>query len=154
MTTIRSIRSRWSRLAPALAPGLFLAACDILDVKNPNNLTEESISSPSAASAVVNGAVAQNARGISTQWLGYLIQRPEAHCVHHRKGVHAYNYGDLPLWDILLGTFRNPREFNGECGFEGPGDRRLRAMLAFADANAPLYGPGNLGQAPTTPAAS
>lgn len=79
------------------------------------------------------------------RWLGYLIQRPEAHCVHHRRGVHAYNYGDLPLWDILLGTFRNPREFNGECGFEAPADGRLGAMLAFADVNAPLYGSGSLG---------
>ena len=22
------------------------------------------------------------------QWVGYLIQRPESHCVHHRMGVH------------------------------------------------------------------
>lgn len=79
------------------------------------------------------------------KWLGYLIQRPESHCVHHRKGVHYYNYGDLPLWDLLLGTFRNPGEFNGECGFEEPADRRFGAMLAFADANARLYGPGSLG---------
>jgi sterol desaturase/sphingolipid hydroxylase (fatty acid hydroxylase superfamily) len=82
------------------------------------------------------------------QWIGYFIQRPEAHCVHHRKGLHYFNYGDLPVRDILLGTFRNPREFNGECGFEGNADRRLGAMLAFADVNAPLYGPGNLGAAP------
>lgn len=82
------------------------------------------------------------------RWLGYLIQRPEAHCVHHRQGVHYYNYGDLPLWDILLGTFRNPREFNGECGFAAPADRRLGAMLGFADVNAPLYGPRSLGAAP------
>lgn len=32
------------------------------------------------------------------QWLGYLIQRPEAHCIHHARDVHAYNYGDLPVW--------------------------------------------------------
>ncbi len=70
--------------------------------------------------------------------------------MHHRKGVHYYNYGDLPVWDILLGTFRNPREFNGECGFEAPADRRLGSMLAFVDANASLYGPGSLGAAPTT----
>jgi len=80
------------------------------------------------------------------RWIGYLIQRPEAHCVHHRKSVHYYNYGDLPIWDILLGTFRNPHEFNGECGFEGNADRRLGAMLAFVDVNAPLYGPGGLGR--------
>ena len=79
------------------------------------------------------------------RWLGYFIQRPESHCVHHRKGLHFYNYGDLPLWDVVFGTFRNPRAFNGECGFEEPADRRLASMLAFADVNAPLYGPGSLG---------
>jgi hypothetical protein len=54
-----------------------LPACDILDVNNPNNLTEESVESPTAANAVVNGAVAANARAISTQWLGYLIATDE-----------------------------------------------------------------------------
>jgi len=73
MTTIRSM-IRLS-LVPVLA--FALPACDILDVNNPNNLTEESVEAPSAASAVVNGAVAQNARGISTQWLGYLIATDE-----------------------------------------------------------------------------
>jgi sterol desaturase/sphingolipid hydroxylase (fatty acid hydroxylase superfamily) len=82
------------------------------------------------------------------QWLGYLIQRPESHCVHHRMGVHYYNYGDLPIWDLLLGTFRNPPRYNGECGFETPGDTRIGAMIAFADVNAPLYGAANLGQKP------
>ena len=28
---------------------------------------------------------------------GYLIQRPEAHRVHHRMGVHYYNYADLTV---------------------------------------------------------
>lgn len=82
------------------------------------------------------------------RWLGYVIQRPESHCVHHRLGVHFYNYGDLPIWDILFGTFRNPAKFLGECGFEIPADARIGAMLAFADVNAPLYGAANLGQDP------
>jgi sterol desaturase/sphingolipid hydroxylase (fatty acid hydroxylase superfamily) len=81
-------------------------------------------------------------------WLGYLIQRPEAHCEHHRMGVHANNYGDLPVWDILLGTFRNPRRFDGQCGFEAPLDRRLGAMLALRDVNKPLYGDGSRGARP------
>ena len=87
------------------------------------------------------------------RWLGYVIQRPESHCVHHRLGVHYYNFADLPLWDILFGTFRNPRQFIGECGFEGDADRRLPAMLGFADVNAPFYGPANRGArpAPATP---
>jgi sterol desaturase/sphingolipid hydroxylase (fatty acid hydroxylase superfamily) len=82
------------------------------------------------------------------QWLGYIIQRPESHCVHHRLGLHYYNFADLPLWDILFGTFRNPREFRGECGFEQNGDRKLGAMLAFTDVNAPLYGTNNRGVKP------
>jgi sterol desaturase/sphingolipid hydroxylase (fatty acid hydroxylase superfamily) len=79
------------------------------------------------------------------RWLGYLIQRPEAHCEHHRMGVHAHNYGDLPVWDLLLGTWCNPARFEGECGFEAPADRRMGAMLAFRDVNAPAYGGGSLG---------
>ena len=82
------------------------------------------------------------------RWLGYVIQRPESHCVHHRKGVHYYNYADFPVWDMLFGTFRNPTNYIGECGFEDPADRRIGAMLAFADVNAPLYGPGSLGAKP------
>lgn len=77
MTTNRSTRMRRIPVATALVLGLAVPACDILDVNNPNNLTEESIESPSAAAAVVNGAVAQNARAIATQWLGYLIASDE-----------------------------------------------------------------------------
>ncbi|MFO1274252.1 MAG: sterol desaturase family protein [Rubrivivax sp.] len=79
------------------------------------------------------------------QWLGYLIQRPESHAVHHRRGVHAYNYSDFPLWDLLWGTFRNPKVFNGEVGFEGDSARRLAPLLVGRDANAPLYGPASRG---------
>jgi sterol desaturase/sphingolipid hydroxylase (fatty acid hydroxylase superfamily) len=82
------------------------------------------------------------------RWIGYIIQRPEAHCVHHRLGFHYYNFADLPVIDMLFGTFRNPRRFLGECGFEADADRRLGAMLALRDVNAPLYGPGSRGIGP------
>jgi sterol desaturase/sphingolipid hydroxylase (fatty acid hydroxylase superfamily) len=52
------------------------------------------------------------------RWLGYIIQRPEAHCLHHAFHLHAYNYADLPLIDMLFGTFRNPASFSGRVGFE------------------------------------
>jgi len=51
------------------------------------------------------------------RWVGWVIQRPEAHCEHHRRGVHAGNYSDLPLWDMLAGSFHNPAHFEGELGF-------------------------------------
>lgn len=66
-------------------------------------------------------------------WLGYIIQRPEAHCIHHLSGVHAYNYGDIPLWDMLFGTYRNVESFNGVCGFGAENEKRFIAMMAGED---------------------
>jgi sterol desaturase/sphingolipid hydroxylase (fatty acid hydroxylase superfamily) len=61
-------------------------------------------------------------------WLGYVIQRPEMHCVHHQEGIHRFNFSDLPLWDMCFGTWRNPRSFTARCGF-GEGEHRFGAML-------------------------
>ncbi len=60
-------RGRSSRGAPLL--GLWvvlgLTACgDILEVKNPNNVTEEAVRRPEAAAALVNGALARVANGV------------------------------------------------------------------------------------------
>jgi sterol desaturase/sphingolipid hydroxylase (fatty acid hydroxylase superfamily) len=79
------------------------------------------------------------------RWLGYIIQRPEAHCLHHQRELHHYNFADLPIWDILAGSFRNPPSWQGEAGFEPPASRRLGAMLAFRDVNEADYGPASRG---------
>lgn len=71
------------------------------------------------------------------RWLGYVIQRPEAHSVHHARGVHAYNYGTFMLWDIALGTFRNPATFTGPAGFWDGASHKLVAMLAGRDVAEP-----------------
>lgn len=70
-------------------------------------------------------------------WLGYLIQRPESHCVHHEEGVHAYNYGDLPVFDWMFGTLRNPREWHSTCGLGAENEQRIVEMLAGVDVTAP-----------------
>jgi len=62
-------------------------------------------------------------------WLGFVVQRPESHCVHHQEGVHHYNFADLPLWDWMFGTLRNPRRWDGRCGFGADGEHRLLPML-------------------------
>ena len=66
-------------------------------------------------------------------WLGYIFQRPESHCIHHQEGVHAFNYSDLPMWDMLFGTYRNPREWDGRCGFGGEREFRVAEMLRGID---------------------
>jgi sterol desaturase/sphingolipid hydroxylase (fatty acid hydroxylase superfamily) len=71
----------------------------------------------------------QHANIKTPHWLGYLIQRPESHSAHHERGVHARNYGDLPLFDIIFGTFHNPREFDGQVGFFEGGSCKVGPML-------------------------
>lgn len=66
-------------------------------------------------------------------WLGYIIQRPESHCVHHRAGWHRSNFSDLPFWDILFGTFENPRERDFTCGFDVEREQRIGDMLVGRD---------------------
>jgi sterol desaturase/sphingolipid hydroxylase (fatty acid hydroxylase superfamily) len=70
-------------------------------------------------------------------WIGYIIQRPESHTVHHAKGVHAYNYSDLPLFDIIFGTFRNPAKYEHETGFYNGASARMKEMLLFREVDRP-----------------
>jgi len=69
------------------------------------------------------------------QWLGYLIQRPESHALHHAKGIHKYNYSDLPVFDMVFGTFRNPVGYEHETGFYQGASSRIVEMLTFQDIN-------------------
>ena len=120
--TTRMMTKHWTSPAPALALALLLPACDILDVDNPNNLTEESIESPSAANAVVNGAVAQNARAISTQWLGYLIATDEIVWI-----------GSRDAWGQLdQGFISNPANEFTDAAFPQLGQARWLADRAVA----------------------
>jgi sterol desaturase/sphingolipid hydroxylase (fatty acid hydroxylase superfamily) len=68
-------------------------------------------------------------------WLGYLVQRPESHRVHHQYGRHRNNYSDLPLWDILFGTFENPRAAPEACGFDTERELALGRMLLGHDVH-------------------
>ncbi len=69
------------------------------------------------------------------RWVGYFIQRPEMHRIHHEYGVHKNNYADLPLWDMLFGTYRNPATVAIDCGFDRDREQRIVDMLSFKDAH-------------------
>jgi sterol desaturase/sphingolipid hydroxylase (fatty acid hydroxylase superfamily) len=62
-----------------------------------------------------------------------LLQRPESHSLHHARGVHGFNYADLPLWDIVFGTFRNPADAERLQGFYSGASDRVGEMLIFRD---------------------
>jgi sterol desaturase/sphingolipid hydroxylase (fatty acid hydroxylase superfamily) len=67
------------------------------------------------------------------RWVGWFIQRPEMHRIHHESGVHKNNYADLPVWDMLFGTYRNPEVVKLDCGFDSHREARVLDMLAFKD---------------------
>lgn len=79
----------------------------------------------------------QHANVRTPRWLGYFIQRPESHAVHHARGVHRYNYADLPVFDIVFGTFRNPRSYEPAAGFYDGASSRVRDMLLWRDVSEP-----------------
>lgn len=61
------------------------------------------------------------------RWLGWFFQRPEMHRVHHERGVHTSNFSDLPVWDLMFGTFDNPVDDSVACGF--PDEHKLGRIL-------------------------
>lgn len=71
------------------------------------------------------------------QWLGYIVQRPESHSVHHERGVHHYNFSDLPVFDLIFATLRNPPAFSERQGFYDGASARIFDMLAFRDVSHP-----------------
>lgn len=96
---------------------------------------------PVAASIVgllgVANAVFQHANVKTPRVLAWLVQRPEAHSIHH--AVHGWNYSDFPLWDIVFGTYRRAIGFQPRVGFDAAQSRRWVAMALFDDVHAPEY---------------
>lgn len=69
--------------------------------------------------------------------MGYFFQRPEMHRIHHQRGKHYYNFSDLPLWDMLFGTFKNPKNMDTACGFQPEREEKILDMLSFKNVNNP-----------------
>lgn len=83
-------------------------------------------------------AMFQHANIKTPRWLGYFIQRPEMHAVHHGRRLHRLNYADLPLWDMVFGTFVNPESAGRlKAGFYTGASSRLLAMLFGRDVSKP-----------------
>lgn len=49
-------------------------------------------------------------------WIGYIIQLPHMHLVHHEYGLHKYNYSPF-CWDAIFGTVAISHKWNKRLGF-------------------------------------
>jgi sterol desaturase/sphingolipid hydroxylase (fatty acid hydroxylase superfamily) len=90
----------------------------------------------------------QHANIRTPRWLGWLVQRPEGHGVHHQRGVHAGNFGNLSLWDQVFGTFSNPATAPAEAGFYEGGTERMKDMLLGRDISGGYRGQSRVAPAP------
>lgn len=90
----------------------------------------------------------QHANVSTPRWLGWIVQRPESHSLHHARGVHRSNYSDLPIFDWVFGTLDNPVTFAPESGFYDGASARIVDMLLFRDVSLPPTRPAS---APGTP---
>ncbi len=52
--------------------------------------------------------------------------------------IHQGNYSDLPVFDIIFGTFHNPVDFEHETGFYQGASARIGDMLLFKDVTKPI----------------
>jgi sterol desaturase/sphingolipid hydroxylase (fatty acid hydroxylase superfamily) len=57
------------------------------------------------------------------------------HRIHHQYARHKNNYGDITWWDMLFGTYENPKEWTQTCGFDTKKEQQLIKMLACRDVN-------------------
>lgn len=79
----------------------------------------------------------QHANLRTPHWLGYFVQRPESHTIHHARRIHAKNYADLPVIDMLFDSFENPRRFQHATGFWDGASARVLDMLLARDVSRP-----------------
>ena len=70
------------------------------------------------------------------RWLGYLNQRLESHSHQHGKCMHRYNYADVSRYDMLFGTFHNPKS-HSESRFYLGSSSRVWEMLIGSDVRQP-----------------
>lgn len=67
------------------------------------------------------------------RWIGYVFQTPEMHRLHHKSGHHAQNYSDIVWWDMLFGTYENPKKDIESCGFSEDQENKILPMLLSKD---------------------
>lgn len=110
------------------------------------NFSVLGLSMESAAWSILYAAIGEYLYHMNIKtphWMGYIFQRPEMHRIHHERNRHFNNFSDIPLWDILFGTFENPKTNDKPCGFKPEREEKLVEMLLFKNVNNPYTPPKN-----------
>ena len=136
--------NRIKALPVAVAAVVALSGCNLLDVDNPNSLTEESVQLPAAANGVANGSLRMLADAVSEIWQTTGVGSDELFWTGSRDGWNTLDQGafDEPRNEFLdaifpeLGTSvwmgREAIEILEGHVAENPGDTEFEVDLARA----------------------
>lgn len=105
-------------------------------------ITPQAVTAFILATTLLN--IFQHTNVKTPHWLGYIIQRPESHTFHHAKGIHKHNYADIVIFDMIFGTYLNPKGYEYETGFYDGASAKVFEMLTFQDINAEQGGYENV----------
>jgi starch-binding outer membrane protein, SusD/RagB family len=91
----------------AVAAVFALSGCDLLDVNNPNNLTEQSVQLESASNGMVNGSLRLVANAVSTVWQEVGVASDELFWTGSRDGWNTLDQGLVrdPLNEFIDAAF-------------------------------------------------
>jgi hypothetical protein len=135
---------RWSATRTALVALLTgtLPACNILDVENPNNVTEESLTDASVANALASGALARTALGVSNVTLANATASDEIIWIGSRDAWQQLDFGillnpeneftDTAFIDISVGRWLADEAVRRIEGYQQAGTLKDPNILARA----------------------
>lgn len=99
--------NRIKALPVVVAVVVALSGCNLLDVNNPNSLTEESVQLPAAANGVANGSLRKLADAVSEVWQTTGVSSDEFFWTGSRDGWNTLDQGafDEPRNEFLDAVF-------------------------------------------------
>ena len=84
----------------------------------------------------------QHANIRTPRWLGYLVQRPESHSLHHARGVHHVQLlGPAAVRHPVRHVSQSRASSREQNGYYDGASARIREMLAFKDVAGVDYDP-------------
>lgn len=135
-------RRRW-RMLGSLLLAVALTGCDaLLDVDNPNNLSQEDLNKPEAAGPLVNGASATVARALGAMFGPYSTATDEVTWIGSRDAWRELDQGfisnernefsDQGFFAFAEGRFMADEAIQRLAAFDAAGDLTDRNLLARA----------------------
>lgn len=112
-----------------LAAFIFVSGCDILEVENPNSLTEEDLENPAAATSLANGAEATLTGALGTLLASYSAVTDELTWIGTRDGWLVLDQGQTtdPINEFIDAAYRSVSEARWTA------DNTIQRLESFRD---------------------